>query len=63
LLEEALTGYIPEDSRYNEEAEKMKKKISELVSPAPKPPSTKLLTSGIDLILHLELSIEERIRR
>jgi hypothetical protein len=41
----------------------MKKKISELVSPAPKPPSTKLITSGIDLILHLELSIEERIRR
>ena len=33
LLEEALTGYVPEEERLNDMAEKLKKKVQELVSP------------------------------
>lgn len=37
MLEEAMTGYVPDEERLNEQAEKIKKKISELVSPPPIP--------------------------
>lgn len=33
LLEEAMTGYVPEDQRINKNAEGLKKKISELAAP------------------------------
>lgn len=62
-LEEALTGYVPEEERLNDTAEKMKKKVSELVSPTPVPPSNKLLRSGVDLIIHQDIDYDDILKR
>jgi adenylate kinase family enzyme len=50
LFQEALTGYVPEEERLNEEAELLKKKIVEMAAPQTPPPSNFLLTSGIDMV-------------
>ncbi len=41
----------------------MKKRIGELVSPAPPTENTTLINSGIDLIIQIDIHPEERSRR
>ena len=63
LLEEALTGYVPEEERLNDMAEKLKKKVQELVSPTQQQQSTQLRKSGVDIFLSLNSTVEEAQRR
>ena len=64
LLEEALSGYVPKEDKKPSEKEMLKKSASEIVEPTPiEPEPERLVESGLDSILWLDVSTQESIRR